>query len=86
MNRRQILFLKELLDKDDYAPLSEYSAKLKVSEKTLRRDIDEINAYLSSTGKSVKKKSGVGVRLKVDREEREKLINNLSLMNFLERN
>ena len=86
MNRRQILFLKELLDKDDYAPLSEYSEKLKVSEKTLRRDIDEINTYLSSTGKNVKKKSGVGVRLKVSREEREKLINNLSLMNFLERN
>ena len=85
MNRRQILFLKELLDREDFVPLSEYSEKLQVSDKTLRRDMAEVSDWLLQAGGFIEKKSGVGVRLNVNAEDREKLINKLSFMNFFDK-
>ena len=50
MNKRQIKIIELLLQNEEYKPIHEWAEKLKVSEKTLHRDIEKINllTFLSS--------------------------------------
>lgn len=72
MNERQIKFIELLLQSEKYKPIHEWSEKLKVSDKTLHRDIDKINREIESFNAWIDKKAGVGVRINVDNANKKK--------------
>ena len=66
MNERQIKFIELLLKNEKYKPVHEWAEKLKVSEKTLHRDIDKINREIEFFNAFIEKKAGVGVKINID--------------------
>lgn len=66
MNERQIKFIELLLQDEKYKPIHEWAEKLKVSEKTLHRDIEKINREIEFFNAFIEKKSGVGVKINID--------------------
>ena len=66
MNKRQIKIIELLLQNEEYKPIHEWAEKLKVSEKTLHRDIEKINQELELFNVFVEKKAGVGIKINTD--------------------
>src|SRR5699024_5439852 len=79
MNNRQSELLRILLT-DDANPLviQDLSNRLACSEKTIRNDLNDIEAYLKQYETAVLiRKPGIGISLKVDEAERAKLFQSL---------
>ena len=72
MNERQIKFIELLLKNEKYKPVHEWAEKLKVSEKTLHRDIDKINREIEFFNAFIEKKAGVGVKINIDNANKKK--------------
>lgn len=66
MNERQIKFIELLLQSEKYEPVHMWAEKLKVSEKTLHRDIDKMNQELEGINAFIEKKAGVGVKINIE--------------------
>lgn len=64
LNARQIEFINLLLKEKDYKPIKYYGKFLNVSSKTLKKDLEAINEYLSKFKVELDKKHGAGIRIK----------------------
>ena len=63
LDSRQQTILEILLNRSDYITIKELSKLTKVSERTVRYDIEKLNVFLSENGvKTIEKKSGKGLK------------------------
>lgn len=82
MNSKQITFLRLLLEQEEHLPAGYYGEKLHVSDKTVRRMIPDINAYMAAYNGSVHSCPGAGIRLEMSGHDRERLLNSISMLNM----
>lgn len=75
LSRRQMIFLKLLLNEDEYKPIVYYAKILEVSDKTLKSDLKDIREFLMGNyGLSVRGKTGQGIFLDADDEIRYEIL------------
>lgn len=63
LNPREIVFLQYLSEETQYRPLSYYAQKMKVTVRTLRTDLKNLEQYLKSLNIKLERKSGLGIYL-----------------------
>lgn len=63
LTARQIECIRLLLEEQQYFPAGYYSRKLRISDKTLLKDLKEIQSYLQTFGLVLERKTGCGVYL-----------------------
>lgn len=86
MNKRQILFLNMLVSHSrEFLPIDFFAEKFRVSPKTLRRDLELIEHYLEEFEGGILRKSGVGIRLLIGQEQKNKLSNHISYLAYMSR-
>lgn len=61
LHKRQIEFIKLLLDEKEYRPIQYYAQKLEVSDKTLQEDLKTIRAEIKQYGGKILAKTGQGI-------------------------
>lgn len=61
LSRRQIEFIRLLLEEEDYKSILYFSKQLHVSDKTLKEDLKGIRIYLNSFGVEIQGKTGKGI-------------------------
>ena len=71
MKERHEKFIELLTQKEQFIPVHEWAKEMQVSEKTLHRDIKTINQELLPTGAFIEKKAGVGIRLNLEKADKE---------------
>lgn len=63
LSKRQLDFIRLMLEEEDYRPISCFSKKIKVSGKTLKKDLRSIRKYLHQYGVEILGKTGKGIRI-----------------------
>ncbi len=63
INRRYLDIVRLLLDHDDYITINDISKELKVSNKTIRNDLWQVDEWLKENGLSLLRKTGVGIKI-----------------------
>ena len=86
MNKRQIDLLRILIGKRHYYQMSELSASFKVSSRTIRYDMDEIEYFITKySGAKLIRKYGKGIFVDASPDDLEKISNaieTIGLYNF----
>lgn len=77
MKERHEKFIELLTQKEQFIPVHEWAKEMQVSEKTLHRDIKTINQELLPTGAFIEKKAGVGIRLNLEKSDKEAFFNRI---------
>ena len=77
LTARQIECIRLLLEEQQYFPAGYYSRKLCVSDKTLLKDLKEIQGYLKAFGLVLERKTGCGVYLEQKARHCRELLNDL---------
>lgn len=79
MNSRQIQLVQDLIKQEYYQTTSVLAKKLAVSERTLQKDLSTINALIEKQRNSLvlERKKGIGILLKGDSLDKEKLLEQL---------
>lgn len=72
---RQIEFIKRLLGEKDYKTISSFADSLKVSSKTLQKDLAVIEKYLNHFNVSLDRKPGTGIKI-INADKAKLLLNN----------
>lgn len=80
---RQKQILQEICQNDDYVTLSSIGDELEISSRTVLRELSEIENWIGERGFELEKKSGLGIKLKGSKEDREFLLELLSEANEL---
>lgn len=75
LTKREVEFIRLLLDETQYQPISYYAKKLDVSTKTLQSDLKKIRGFLKLYDMEIEAGSGKGILLLQNSAEREQLIN-----------
>lgn len=75
LTKREVEFIRLLLDETQYQPISYYAKKLDVSTKTLQSDLKKIRGFLKLYDMEIEAGSGKGILLLQNGAEREQLIN-----------
>lgn len=75
LTKREVEFIRLLLDETQYQPISYYAKKLDVSTKTLQSDLKKIRGFLKLYDIEIEAGSGKGILLLQNGAEREQLIN-----------
>ncbi|HBM75003.1 MAG TPA: transcriptional regulator ManR, partial [Clostridiaceae bacterium] len=75
LNMRQIEFIKRLLGEKDYKTISSFADSLKVSSKTLQKDLAVIEKYLNHFNVSLDRKPGTGIKI-INADKAKLLLNN----------
>lgn len=75
LTKREMEFIRLLLDETQYQPISYYAKKLDVSTKTLQSDLKKIRGFLKLYNMEIEAGSGKGILLLQNGAEREQLIN-----------
>lgn len=75
LTKREMEFIRLLLDETQYQPISYYAKKLDVSTKTLQSDLKKIRGFLKLYNIEIEAGSGKGILLLQNGAEREQLIN-----------
>lgn len=65
---RQIKLFRILLDEEEFLPMEQAAEKLKISTRTLFREIRGVNQELFGLGVQLETKTGKGIRLSGDKE------------------
>lgn len=63
INRRYLDIVRLLLDHDDYITINDISKELKVSNKTIRNDLWQVDEWLKENGLILLRKTGVGIKI-----------------------
>lgn len=76
INRRQAALLKLLVSSTSYTPTIELARALSCSERTVRNDIQAVNAFLEKTGIAARtdSKRGNGLKIEIAPAERERVL------------
>ena len=61
-----------------------YAGRMDVSDKTLRRMIHGVNEILTSYNGVIESRPGTGIRLEINEEERERLMNSAYMMELMD--
>lgn len=75
LTKREVEFIRLLLDETQYQPISYYAKKLDVSTKTLQSDLKKIRGFLKLYDMEIEAGSGKGILLLQNGAERKQLIN-----------
>ena len=75
---RHKIFIKLILEENEYKPIKYFSDKLKVSDKTLKKDLHIIEKYLDKYPSILDKKTGYGIILKIDPNTKRQLLNDIN--------
>ena len=75
---RHKTFIKLMLEENEYKPIKYFSDKLKVSDKTLKKDLHIIEKYLDEYPSILDKKTGYGIILKIDANAKRQLLNDIN--------
>ena len=78
LSLRQKKFIKLMLDESEYKATKYYSNKIKVSDKTLKNDLSDIEKYLINYSVILEKKTGYGIIIKADENQKRQLLNNIN--------
>ncbi|MCP1224266.1 PRD domain-containing protein [Sebaldella sp. S0638] len=70
---RQKEIIIYLMDKTNYIPVKNIAENIRVSEKTVYRELKTIEEYLSSRYIFLEKRPGTGIKLKITKEQKMKL-------------
>lgn len=70
MKQRQLKVIQLLLENKEYLSAKTYANLLGISEKSFRRDLEELEPFFKKYDAEVIKKIGVGVLLEVDPQQR----------------
>jgi activator of the mannose operon (transcriptional antiterminator) len=73
LKKRQRELLIHMLDNSSFVPVKVYADRFHISEKSIRRDIEELNELLMDYQAEIVKKAGTGIILDIDAENRVKL-------------
>lgn len=77
LNKRQIEFVRLLLEEKEYRPIQHYADRLEVSDKTLQEDIKIIRTELKKYGGGILAKTGRGILLDESVRDSRALANDL---------
>lgn len=81
---RQKSFIKFMLDENEYRAIKYFSVKLKVSDKTLKKDLDIIEKYLNKYPITLDKKTGNGIMVEIDSNTKRHLLNDINSLSKVE--
>ena len=70
---RQKEIIIYLMDKGDYIPVKNIAENIRVSEKTVYRELKAIEEYLKSRYIFLEKRPGTGIKLNITKEQKMKL-------------
>ena len=82
MIKRQIDLLKKLIMEDSYKPMKYYCSMFAVSEKTISKDLNEIEQTINPLGITIDRKCGVGIKLYCTSKQLDQLNSILNKMEF----
>ena len=74
MKKRQLDLLCKMTNENQYIPVKEYAKLMNISEKSIRRDLDELTELLDQFDGQIIKKSGIGILLDIPLENKSKFI------------
>ncbi|OAM96341.1 Transcriptional antiterminator [Pelosinus fermentans] len=77
-NLRQKELIRLLIAENDFKPIKYYSGILKVSDKTLSKDINFIENYLKNKNIKINRKPGSGIRIKIVTHQKMDLLNDIN--------
>lgn len=80
LSKRQVKFIRLLLEEEEYRPILYYSKKLHVSDKTLKEDLKKIRAYVKQYQIEVHAKTGLGILLDETARNHALLLNDLAIV------
>ena len=81
---RQKNFIKLMLEENEYRAIKYFSVKLKVSDKTLIKDLQIIEKYLNKYPITLDRKTGYGIVIKIDAYEKRQLLNDINSLSKVE--
>ncbi|MCC5463965.1 BglG family transcription antiterminator [Pelosinus baikalensis] len=77
-NLRQKELIRLLIAENDFKPIKYYSGVLKVSDKTLSKDINFIENYLKNKNIEITRKPGSGIQIKIGNHQKIDLLNDIN--------
>ena len=77
-NLRQKELIRLLIAENDFKPIKYYSGFLKVSDKTLSKDINFIENYLKNKNIEITRKTGSGIQIKIANHQKIDLLNDIN--------
>jgi len=77
-NLRQKELIRLLIAENDFKPIKYYCGVLKVSDKTLSKDINFIENYLKNENIKIIRKPGSGIRIKIANHQKIDLLNDIN--------
>lgn len=77
-NLRQKELIRLLIAENDFKPIKYYSGVLKVSDKTLSKDINFIENYLKNKNIEITRKTGSGIQIKIANHQKINLLNDIN--------
>jgi transcriptional antiterminator len=77
-NLRQKELIRLLIAENDFKPIKYYSGVLKVSDKTLSKDINFIENYLKNKNIEITRKTGSGIQIKIANHQKIDLLNDIN--------
>lgn len=78
LNLRQKELIRLLIVENDFKPTKYYSEILKVSDKTLSKDINFIENYLKNKNIAIVRKPGIGIQIKITNHQKINLLNDVN--------
>ncbi|MBW9172484.1 PRD domain-containing protein [Clostridium estertheticum] len=81
---RQKSFIKLMLKENEYRAIKYFSVKLKVSDKTLIKDLQIIEKYLNKYPITLDRKTGYGIVIKIDACAKRQLLNDTNSLSKVE--
>ncbi|ALS24120.1 MULTISPECIES: BglG family transcription antiterminator [Paenibacillus] len=84
ISNRQRQILELLLNRKDEITAGEIAAEIKVSTRTVHRELSELEEILAAYDVSLHKKSGIGIQIQAEPEQLEKFKRSLSHMGTVE--
>jgi len=78
LSKRQLDFIRLMLEEEDYKPISYFSGKIDVSSKTLKKDLNILRNYLCKYGVEILGKTGKGILITPDAKKNIYIMNDLS--------
>jgi activator of the mannose operon (transcriptional antiterminator) len=77
-NVRQKELIRLLIAENDFKPIKYYSVVLKVSDKTLAKDINYIENCLKNKNIGICRKTGIGIQIKIANNQKIDLLNDIN--------
>lgn len=77
MKKRQLDIVWKMLQESEYIPVKDFALQMQISEKSIRRDMEDLQCFLKEYDARIIKKVGTGIRLDISPSEKIKLLEHL---------